>query len=71
MNAGKIKVMVCAKTKGGEHLNLNLNGEMLEEFDSFMYLGSIIGKNGAVVENVIGRLNERQSVRCDEKVMEG
>ena len=46
MNAGKSKVMVWAKTEGGECLN----GEMLQEVISFKYLGSIIGKNKGVVE---------------------
>ena len=34
-----------------------MNGEMLEDVDSFKYLGSIIGENGGVVEDMIGRMN--------------
>ena len=37
VNAGKSKVMVCAKTERRDRLNLSLNGEMLEEVDSFKY----------------------------------
>ena len=48
VNAGKSKVMLCAKTERSDSLNLSLNGEMLEEIDSFKYLGSIIGKNGGL-----------------------
>ena len=54
VNAGKSKVMVCAKTERRGRLNLSLNGEMLEEVDPFKYLGPIISKNRGVVEDVIG-----------------
>ena len=50
----KSKAMVCMKTERSDSLNLFLNGEMVEEVDSFKYHGSIIGKNGGVVKNVIG-----------------
>ena len=33
----------------GENLDLSLNGEILEEIDSFKYLGSVVSKNGGVV----------------------
>ena len=35
---------------------------MLEEVESFKYLGSTIGKNGGVVEDVIGRVNDGAKV---------
>ena len=38
VNAGKSKVMVCVKTERRDQLNLSLNGEMLEEVDSFKFL---------------------------------
>ena len=38
-------------------MNLSLNKEILEEVDSFNYLGSIIGKNRSVVEDVISGVN--------------
>ena len=45
-----------------EHLDLNLNGELLKEVDSSKYLGSIISKNGGVVEDVISIVNEGAKV---------
>ena len=39
VNAGKSKVIVCVKTQRRGCLNLCLNGETLEEVDSFKYLG--------------------------------
>ena len=51
MNVGKSKVMVCGRTERGGNLDLSLNGEMLEEVDSFKYLGSIVSKNGGVVSS--------------------
>ena len=54
VNPGKSKAMVCAKTERSDRLNIGLNEEMVEEVDSFKYLGSIIGKNEGVVKNVIG-----------------
>ena len=62
VNADKSKVMVYAKTERRDRLNLSLNGEMLEEVVSFKYLGSTIGKNGGVVEDVIGRVNDGAKV---------
>ena len=62
MNVGKSKVMVCGRTERGGNLDLSLNGEMLEEVDSFKYLGSIVSKNGGVVEDVISRVNEGAKV---------
>ena len=59
-----LKVMVCANTERKERLDLSLDGEILEEVNSFKYLGSFIGKNGCVVEDVIGRVNE--GVKCQE-----
>ena len=35
---------------------------MLEEVDSFKYLGSIVSKNGGVVEDLMGRVNEEAKV---------
>ena len=55
-------MIVCVKTERRDRLNLNLNGEMLEEVNSFKCLGSIIGKNEGVVEDVIGRVNEEAKV---------
>ena len=57
VNAGKNKVMVCANTERREQLNLSLNWDILEEVDTFKNLASIIGKNGSVFEDVLGRVN--------------
>ena len=61
-NVGKSKVRVCGKTERREHLNLSLNEEVLEEVDSFKYLGAIVGKNGGVTEDVKSRVNEGAKV---------
>ena len=37
-------------------------GEMLEEVNSFKYLGSTISNNGGVVEDVISSVNEGANV---------
>ena len=42
VNIGKSKVMVSAKTERGEQLNVSLNGEILEEVNSFKYLRALI-----------------------------
>ena len=62
VNLGKSKEMVCVNTERRDHLNLSLNGEMVEEADSFKYLGSIIGKNEGVFEDEIGRVNKGAKV---------
>ena len=53
MNVGKSKVMVCGTTERGENLDLRLNRGILEEVDSFKYLGSAVSKNGSVFDNVL------------------
>ena len=62
MNVGKSKVMVCEKTERRERFDLSLNGETMEELDSFKYLGSIVSKNGDDVEDVMSRVNKRAKV---------
>ena len=54
--------MVCGRTKRGEHLNSSLNGEILEEVDSFKYLGFVVSKNGGDVDIVISRVTEGANV---------
>ncbi len=46
MNVGKSKVMRCAREGGGDRLDVRLAGEMLEEVESFKYLGSHVAVNG-------------------------
>ena len=43
-------------------MDLSLNGEMLEKVDLFKYLGSIVSKNGGVVDDMISRVNEGAKV---------
>ena len=43
-------------------MDLSLNGEMLVDEDSFKSLGSILSKNGGVVEDVTSRVNEGAKV---------
>ena len=43
-------------------MNLSLNEEILEKVNSFKYLGSVIGKNEDVVEDVMSRWNEAAKV---------
>ena len=42
---------VCGMTERLECLDLSLRREILEEEDSLKYLGSIVSKNGDVVED--------------------
>ena len=62
VNIGKSKVMVCGRAERGGNLDLSLNGEMLEEVDSFKYLGLVLSKKGGVVDDVISRVNEGAKV---------
>ena len=62
VNIVKSKVMICGRTERGKNLDLCLNGEMLEEVDSFKYLGSVASKNGGFVNDVISRVNEGAKV---------
>ena len=68
LNALRSKVRICAKTKRKDHLNLSLNGYMLEDSDSFKHLVSIYG---GVDEDVIGRVNEGKKCKVYEQDMEG
>ena len=58
MNVDKNMVMACGRTERRDRLDLSLNEEILEEADSLKYLGSMLIKNGGVVNDVISRLNE-------------
>ncbi len=51
-------VMRCTRSEDGARLNVNLDGEWLEEVQSFKYLGSHIAVNGGVEEEVRHRVNE-------------
>ena len=62
VNLGKSQGMVCRRAERGEHLDLSLNGEILEEVDSSKHLGSVERKNGGVVDDMISRVNEGAKV---------
>ena len=42
--------------------NFSLNGEVLEEVDSFKYLGLVVSRKGGGVDDVNARINERATV---------
>ena len=58
VNVNKSKVMHCSRRVDGGRLNVNLNGEMLEEVDHSKYLGSQIGRGRGVEVNVSFRVGE-------------
>ena len=62
VNVNKSKVLVCSKDGGRVVANVCLNGEILEEVDSFKYLGSVVSRKGGVVEDVNARVNEGAKV---------
>ena len=62
INVNKSKVMRCSRREDGRRLNVRLNGERLEEVDSFKYLGSQIGRGGGVEEDVNFRVGEARKV---------
>ena len=45
-NVGKRKVMGCSRYGNGGRMHVILNGEPLEEVDSFKYLGSQVAADG-------------------------
>ena len=58
VNIGKSKVMVCNRRGGRAELNVRLNGELLEEVETFKYLGSVIGKGTGVSKDVRQRVSD-------------
>ena len=58
VNVGKSKVMVCSRDRQRVQLRVRLNGELLEEVESFKYLGSVISKDAGVSMDVRQRVNE-------------
>ena len=59
VNVGKNKVMVCSRERQQTELSVRLKGEVLEEVESFRYLGSEVG----------GR--DGMSVEVDQRTKEG
>ena len=58
VNVGKSKVMRCPRYGNGDRMHVILNGEPLEEVDSFKYLGSQVAADGGCERNVVHRTNE-------------
>ena len=58
VNVGKSKVMVCSRGGGRAGLNVRLNGDVLEEVESFKYLGSVISRGGGVSVDVRQRMSD-------------
>ncbi len=50
--------MRCAREGGGDRLDVRLDGKMLEEVESFKYLGSYVAVNGRVNVEVGHRVKE-------------
>ena len=62
VNIGKSKVMRCTRNIDDRRLDVRLGGEMLEEVDSFKYLGSVIARDGGIAEEVKSRVGEASKV---------
>lgn len=57
INIKKTKVMACSND-GRTKANIKLNGEMIEEVDEFVYLGSRITKDGRSKDDIISRIRQ-------------
>ena len=62
VNIGKSKVMRCTRNIDDRRLDVRIGGEMLEEVDSFKYLGSVIARDGGIAEEVKSRVGEASKV---------
>ena len=58
VNVGKSKVMVCSRERQRTELSVSLKGEMLEEVESFRYLGSEISRSAEMSMEVEQRTKE-------------
>ena len=61
LNVSKTKVMVI--TKGHERIeaNININGQVLEQVERYMYLGSIVTRDAGCVDEIKTRINIAKS----------
>ena len=72
VNVAKSKVMRCARDGVVGTLQVCLNGEVLEEVESFKYLGSNVAASGGVEDEVKHRVNEGcKALGALKKVMNG
>ncbi len=67
MYVGKSKVMRWAREGGGDRLDVRLDGEVLEEVESFKYLGSYAAVNGRVNVEVGHRV--KAVSKCGMKIV--
>lgn len=58
INVSKSKVIRCARVVEDGRMNVELNGEVLEEVESFRYLGSHVSVDGRIDVEVKHRTNE-------------
>ena len=58
LNVDKSKVMRCSRYGNGDRMHVILNGELLEEVDSFTYLGSQVAADGGCERDVMHRMKE-------------
>ena len=58
VNVGKSKVMRCTREENEGGLQIDLEGEGLEEVESFKYLGSKVSRDGDIEEEVKFRVGE-------------
>ncbi len=50
--------MKCTRRVNGRGMNVSLNGELLEEVEYFLYLGSHVALDGGIEGQVKFRMNE-------------
>ena len=58
VNINKSKVMSCVRNGNVGGMNVKLNGEMLEEEESFEYLGACVAANGGIEMEVSHRVRK-------------
>ena len=56
VNVGKSKVMRCSRYGNGDRMHVILNGELLEEVDCLIYLGSKVAPDGGCERDVVHRI---------------
>ena len=58
VNVSKSKVMKCTRRDDGVRMDVQLNGEKLEEVEHFKYLGATVAVDGGVEMDVSNRVSE-------------
>ena len=62
VNANKSKVMVCSTVTNQGVVKIQLNGEILEEVNSFRYLGSMVSRGSGVHVDVKHKIMQGRAV---------